>query len=108
MMTNLRQVLASNIRGCRNSLGLSQAKLADRVDSAANYIAAIEAGRKFPSVEMIEKLAAALEIDTLELFSSKPLGAAAIKRLQKDILLDIEKLIEGCIAERLTKLKEHP
>ena len=42
--------------------------LAARCDSSHNYIAEIEAGRRFPSVEKIETLAAALRIDPYVLF----------------------------------------
>ena len=53
----------------RKVLGLSQIDLAEKTGSAANYISKIEAGRQFPSVEMIEKLADALQMDTVELFA---------------------------------------
>jgi len=51
-MTNLRQVLAINMRERRHTLGLSQAKLAEKVNTAPTYIAMIELEKKFPSVEM--------------------------------------------------------
>jgi transcriptional regulator with XRE-family HTH domain len=42
--------------------------LAEKVNTATNYISAIEAGRRFPSVEMLKRIALALEIDTPKLF----------------------------------------
>lgn len=42
--------------------------LAERCDTAASYIGEIEIGRKFPSVEMIEKIAGALNIEAYRLF----------------------------------------
>ena len=105
-MTDLRQLLASNMKIYRTASDLSQSKLADKVDTATNYIAAIEAGRRFPSVEMLEKIALALEIDTPELFSMKPVQAEAIKKeLQEHIWLDIGKTLSNYIAENLKKLK---
>ena len=68
-MTNIRSVLSYNMKSRRKALGLSQIDLAEKTGSAANYISKIEAERQFPSVEMIEKLADALQIDTVELFS---------------------------------------
>ena len=55
-MTNLRQVLAVNIRKRRHILGYSQAMLAEKANTAPTYIAMIELEKKFPSVEMIERL----------------------------------------------------
>ena len=37
-------------------------RLAERCDTTAQYIGEIEVGKKFPSVEMIEKIAAALKV----------------------------------------------
>ena len=68
-MTNIRSVLSYNMKSRRKALGLSQIDLAEKTGSAANYISKIEAERQFPSVEMIEKLADALQMDTVELFS---------------------------------------
>jgi transcriptional regulator with XRE-family HTH domain len=55
----------------RQILGISQAKLAEKVDTSTNYIALIESERRFPSPEMLERIAAALEIDSPALFSTK-------------------------------------
>lgn len=41
---------------------LSQQELAEKCETATNYISEIETGRKFPSIEMIEKLATVLNI----------------------------------------------
>ena len=68
-MTNIRTVLSYNMKFRRKELGLSQIDLAEKTGSDANYISKIEAERQFPSVEMIEKLAEALQMDTIELFS---------------------------------------
>lgn len=104
-MTNLRQLLALNMKTYRNELRLSQSKLAGEVNSATNYIAAIEAGRKFPSVAMLEKIAFALKIDTPELFSMKSVQTDSIKQLHETILMEIEGLISDCISEKLENLR---
>ena len=92
-MTNLRQVLALNMKEKRYALGLSQAKLAEKVNTATTYIAMIELEKKFPSVEMLERIASALLMDTIELFSVKPLPEDSLKKLHKAVLLDFEKII---------------
>ena len=98
-MTNLRQVLALNMREKRSTLGLSQAKLAEKINTAPTYIAMIELGKKFPSVEMLERIASALLMDTTDLFSVKSLPKDSLKKLHKAVLLDFEKIIEKKIRE---------
>ena len=67
-MTNIQECLKANMKLHRKRLGLSQAALAERAGTAPNYIALIEVGKNFPSLPMLEKIAAALEIDALDLF----------------------------------------
>jgi transcriptional regulator with XRE-family HTH domain len=42
--------------------------LAEECNTSASYIGEIEIGRKFPSVEMIEKIAVALQVEPYRLF----------------------------------------
>jgi transcriptional regulator with XRE-family HTH domain len=92
-MTDLRKVLAYNMKLHRKRLGLSQAKLAVLVDASDNHIALIEVGRRFPSISMLELLAIALKIDILELFSIKPIELSAKKDLKNKILTDINRIL---------------
>jgi len=106
-MTNLRQLLGTNIKIYRNACGISQSKLAERVDTATNYISAIEAGRRFPSVEMLEKIALALEIDTPELFSVKNVQISIEKReIEEQIWLNIGQNLSNYISKSLIELKK--
>ena len=43
----LRTILAENLRAYRKEMGLSQLNLANMIDSAPNYIAMIEAEKRF-------------------------------------------------------------
>lgn len=101
-MTNLRQVLALTMKKRRRNLGLSQAKLAERANTSTQYIAMIELARKFPSPEMLERIAAALEIDAPELFSLPPSPAGTLRRLHEAVLVDIEQAV-GDALERTIK-----
>jgi transcriptional regulator with XRE-family HTH domain len=93
VMTDLRKVLAANIKLCRKARGLSQAKLAEIVNISDNYIALMETGRRFPSIAMLERIASALEIDILELFSMKSVEEAQRKTLKTQIMTDIEHIL---------------
>jgi len=92
-MTKLRHILAQNIKKKRNSLGLSQAKLAEKVNTATTYIAMIELERRSPSFEMLERIAEALNTDPPDLFLKNPLYIDAINEFNKSILIDLENVI---------------
>jgi len=68
-MTRLRAILAANMRTYRKEQGLSQFQLASLVDTAPNYIAMIEAEKRFPSDTMLERIAFALKKEPFQLFS---------------------------------------
>jgi transcriptional regulator with XRE-family HTH domain len=89
-MARLRQLLAANMRTYRNELGLSQAKLADKVDTATNYIAMIEGEKRFPTDTMLERIAAALQKDPSDLFAITPIQ----QQWQDEILAELEKMIQ--------------
>jgi transcriptional regulator with XRE-family HTH domain len=67
----LKQIFISNLKNFRKREGLSQMKLAERCDTSPGYIGEIEIGRKFPSIEMIDKMAAALKIEPHHLFINR-------------------------------------
>ena len=92
-MTDLRKVLALNMKYYRKKQGISQAKLAEEADSSENYIAMIETGKRFPTVNMIERIAKALQRDTVELFSVKQDDPLRIGALKTKILTDIEAIL---------------
>ena len=94
-MTSLRALLALNIKKRREKLGISQAQLAEKADTSTNYIAQIEQQNKFPSSEMLERIAFALEFDSWELFSAGPYSAEAIQRFQDGLKADIEERLEN-------------
>jgi transcriptional regulator with XRE-family HTH domain len=80
----------------RRILSITQAQLAERVNTSTNYIALIETEKKFPKPEMLERIAAALEIDTPALFSTeiRPLAEAeTLAKVQRQILGDITKFV---------------
>jgi transcriptional regulator with XRE-family HTH domain len=92
-MTDLRKILASNMKFYRNQRGLSQERLAEIANTATNYIALIETGKRFPSLKMLEKLANGLNVDTPELFSLNPIKMTIKKSLRAKILTDIEQIL---------------
>ena len=85
-MTSLKKLLAFNMKERRRILGLSQAALAERVNTSTHYIAMIELERKTPSLPMIERIAKALEIDSPEIILMQSIPEEALRTLQEKVL----------------------
>jgi transcriptional regulator with XRE-family HTH domain len=80
----------------RQILGISQAQLAERVNTSTNYIAQIETKMRFPTPEMLERIAVALGIDPPALFTTEIRPVTEVEVLlkaHKEILNDFTKLV---------------
>ena len=93
-MTNLRRLLANTMREQRRNLGMTQAQLAEMIDTAPTYIAMIELEKKWPSDKMLTKIASALSIDTPQFFSMTSYPEDSLKRLHKSVLTEFQAVIK--------------
>jgi len=88
--------------------------LSEKCDTTSNYIGQIEMGRRIPSFDKIEKIAAALEIQSHELFvhetaskkEEKPLGTKDFLRkmpapVKKDLIARLLAAIKKDINDAL-------
>lgn len=66
----LRRTVARNLRRLRQKHGLSQEELADRAGLNRNYVGMIEREENAPTVDALEQIAKALNINAVELFSN--------------------------------------
>jgi len=105
-MTNIRDVFATNLKRFRQARGWSQAQLAEKTETSTNYIGMLENTIKFPSSEMIHKLAYAMEIDPTALFYKEVDPISTMKMYQKAALEDIHVLLGRLINERIQQLEE--
>ncbi|NCC16901.1 MAG: XRE family transcriptional regulator [Clostridia bacterium] len=62
------KVFANNVKKYRNEIGLSQEAFAEKAGLHRTYISAIECERRSISLENVQKIADALEIETYKLF----------------------------------------
>ena len=67
----LKQVFVQNLREFRKKEGFSQMKLAEYCNTTTSYIGHIETGLKFPSMDMIEKMAEILRIEPYLFFKKR-------------------------------------
>ena len=73
------------------------------MNTSANYIALIETEKRFPTPEMLERIAAALDMDPPALFAAEirpPAEAETLAKAQKQILGDINRYV-SCRIKRL-------
>lgn len=65
--TPRQREFGDRIRARRGALGLSQEQLAYEADINRTYIASLEAGQRNPSLDLLCRLARALQVDPAEL-----------------------------------------
>lgn len=68
---NIKEVFSSNVRNYRKLKRYSQNKLAELTGLHRTYISDVELGKRSISLDNIQKIADALEIDTYKLFLEK-------------------------------------
>jgi len=79
----IQEIFIVNLKAYRKLQGLSQTQLANLCESSTGYIGEIESGKRFPSVKMIERLAATLGIESWHLFKNEPVTASYSDRFTK-------------------------
>jgi transcriptional regulator with XRE-family HTH domain len=107
----LKQTFIRNMKEFRKKEGLSQMKLAELCNSSPTYIGEIEVGKKFPSIYMIEKIAAILRIKPYHFFIDRTEENADIntentfpklpKSVQNEIRYKLNLLMNDLIKEIL-------
>jgi len=88
-IANIKEILAANLRENRKKKGFTQEKLAEKADMSLHYLATLELGNNFPSGEMLEKLANALDIQAFQLFTPTATPEGAILHLEQSIINNI-------------------
>lgn len=64
----LKALIGKNVKYYRYRENLTQEQLAEKTKSSVNYIGRLERGQHNPSVDKLEKVASALNIEPYELF----------------------------------------
>ncbi|MDR2719022.1 MAG: helix-turn-helix transcriptional regulator [Treponema sp.] len=116
----LKQIFIQNLKEFRKKEGLSQMKLADYCGTAHSYIGEIEVGRKFPSMDLIEKIATILRIEPYLFFKSRTgnstlneieqvnvrMPHSSKKQLQKQVKAHIKKQVNQSTAQILSEIND--
>ena len=80
--------------------------MAEKVKTSTHYIGQIELGNKFPTPEMLERIATALDFDSPQLFSMESFPTETIKQFQKEVLSSLETAVADIIASKLDNIQK--
>mgnify|MGYP001038114056 CR=1 FL=1 len=87
-----KQKFANNLKYLRKSRKLTQEQLAELVGVDFRYISILETAKSFPSCDVIEKLASALNVDYYELFN---FDYDLTREEQEKKLINLVKLLDN-------------
>ena len=97
----LRAVFIRNIKKYRKINKISQMILAEHCGTSTSYIGEIEIGKKFPSVEMIQKIADALKVQPYKLFmdESDVYIATLSPKAKEELIAKVQQSVASIIEE---------
>jgi len=93
-MANLQKILVQNLKKYRRKCGFTQAQLAEKVNVSTHHIGMIELSRNYPTLELVERIANALNIKTYELFIDPLAPNEEFERLRQEIKNDFKQLFD--------------
>jgi DNA-binding XRE family transcriptional regulator len=103
----LREILAYRLKEKRRKCGFSQAHLAEKVEVSTHHIGMIEIARDLPTLDLVERIADALDIEIYELFVAPASTHEELERLYQTVANNIERVVGEAIEKALTvKCKE--
>jgi len=88
MEVTLKKLLGSRIKELRHGRGLSQEQLAEIVDIDTKHLSRIETGLSAPTVDRLEIIANALDVEVRTLFEYGHLNNRGVQ------LTDIDKMLK--------------
>ncbi len=94
-MTHIQEIFITNLRFLRSKAGFSQLEFSEKIGLSPNYLNAVENGKNFPSVEVLQKIIDVLGIMPYQLFLERP---------DSDSSIDAQKLT--ALKQKIIKLFE--
>lgn len=101
---DLQDVFISNLKRIRKERHVTQEMLAEMCETDTSYIGQIEIRRRFPSLKMIEKIAAALQVEPYALFknSSSVESRENYEQLAEQISSSVKEIVMKKLSEKST------
>ena len=98
---SLREIFAKNLRDKRRKCGFSQEKLAEKAGISTQYLAMMEIARKFPTSEVLERLAGAMDIKVYELFLIDHSPREELELLRQNIINEMKETFSEIVEQAL-------
>ena len=98
---SLREIFAENLRENRRKCGFSQEKLAEKAGISTQYLAMMEIARKFPTSEVLERLAGAMDIKVYELFLIDHSPREELELLRRNIISEMKQTFGEIVEQAL-------
>jgi len=89
-MDNVRVLVGERIRNRRKERGWSQEKLGEKADLHHTYVGAVERGEKNASIDTLDKIADALDIEMVDLFTLTK-GKMNVDKLRACIIEEVKE-----------------
>jgi transcriptional regulator with XRE-family HTH domain len=102
MVRHHQSIFVQNLRKHRRKCGLTQEQLAEKVNVSTHHIGMIELSRNNPTLELVDRIAAALNIKTYELFIDPLAPNEEFERLRLEIREDMKQLLDETLEKALT------
>jgi transcriptional regulator with XRE-family HTH domain len=97
---DVKSVFGKNLKFYRKTKHLSQEELSEKVDISVKHLSSIERGLTFVSADLLEKLAAAIEIPISCFFVNEP------EIYYPDVLLNtVDRVIEKKLIRAIEEIK---
>ena len=106
--TPLREIFAKNLRENRRRCGFSQENLAEKAGISTQYLAMMEIARKFPSLEVLERLAGAMNTNVYELFLIDHSPKEELELLRQDIISEMKQSFGDIVEKALKNVSQCP
>ena len=88
---NRKKQMGLRLKEIRKRKGLSQEALAERADTSPNYLSRMERGTENPTLDMLIKIADALEVELWELFDYQhKTNAKELREILKGIAIEVK------------------
>lgn len=93
-MGRLQDIFVQNLKKYRHECGFTQAELAEKVKVSTHHIGMIELSRNYPTLELVERISDALNIEVYKLFVDSNSRNTELERLRQEIKEDMRQLLD--------------
>jgi len=110
-MENTKALLGARIREIRKARGLTQEQLAEMIDVEQKHVSRIESGKNYPTIDRLEKMAAALKVPLMGFFDFMHLqdddeSAVDLEKMLLELDRDSRKIAYRLIRATIKVLKD--